>query len=494
MAYTRIQHRRGTTAQWNQYDPVLGPGEIGVDLTTKRLKMGNGSLKWSELDYFDGTAYDTAVKNGFTGTEEEWLLELVGPPAEISIGTVTTLPPGSDASASISGTAPSYTLNFEIPRGNPGTDIHFAGSVPTVADLPSGAASNDAYIVDEDGNLWVSDGNENWADAGQIVGPQGPQGIQGETGPAITFIGSYPDYSSLVSSVTSPNDGDAYIVSDTQSVYVWNLGQWNNLGQAISLPNASPTERGLLFGKTNDGQGTASLSISLGANALESESTGLGNIAIGRYAAGSTQSGNENIAIGTDALFANVSGFQSVAIGSQALRESTQSYNIAIGHQALNSNISGSKNVAIGHQALTSSLLSDNVAIGYQAMYSNTGGDGNVAIGANAMSFNFGGSRNVFIGRAAGGSSSSGTGNIFIGYNAGFASPWVNVSNTLLIANDDVQPPIIHGNFSTRTLNFNADVSVTYDDPTQPTVRTTHVSTSDPSGGNDGDVWLKYTP
>lgn len=236
MAYTRIQHRRGTTVQWNQYDPVLGPGEIGVDLTVKRIKIGTGSLKWSELDYFDGTAYDTAVKNGFVGTEQEWLdslsgygiaveegftgtksewlatltaygvavsegysgtvedwlLDLVGPPAEISIGTVSTLPPGNSATATVSGTAPTYTLNFGIPQGSPGTDIHFAGSVPTVADLPSGASANDAYIVDEDGNLWVSDGNENWTDAGQIVGPQGPvgpegpqgiQGIQGIQGP-----------------------------------------------------------------------------------------------------------------------------------------------------------------------------------------------------------------------------------------------------------------------------------------------------------------------
>jgi hypothetical protein len=64
-----------------------------------------------------------------------------------------------------------------------------------VGSLPTGAVNNDAYIVDEDGNLYVSDGNENWTDAGQIVGPQGPQGSKGDTGdtgPAGTYTVDAP--------------------------------------------------------------------------------------------------------------------------------------------------------------------------------------------------------------------------------------------------------------------------------------------------------------
>ena len=57
------------------------------------------------------------------------------PPVDpsITIGTVTTGDPGSDADASITGTSPNFILNLTIPQGE--------------------------------------------------VGPQGPQGIQGETGP-----------------------------------------------------------------------------------------------------------------------------------------------------------------------------------------------------------------------------------------------------------------------------------------------------------------------
>lgn len=57
-----------------------------------------------------------------------------GPPNILSIGTVTTGAPGSSASASISGTSPSQTLDLEIPRGDVGppgpTDYNLLTNVP----------------------------------------------------------------------------------------------------------------------------------------------------------------------------------------------------------------------------------------------------------------------------------------------------------------------------------------------------------------------------
>ena len=38
----------------------------------------------------------------------------------ITIGTVTTGDPGTEASASITGTAPNFVLNLTIPQGQPG--------------------------------------------------------------------------------------------------------------------------------------------------------------------------------------------------------------------------------------------------------------------------------------------------------------------------------------------------------------------------------------
>ncbi|WP_122817468.1 hyaluronate lyase N-terminal domain-containing protein [Nocardioides pantholopis] len=49
---TRIQHRRGTTAEWTAADPVLAAGELGFETDTGRHKIGEGTARWSTLPYF----------------------------------------------------------------------------------------------------------------------------------------------------------------------------------------------------------------------------------------------------------------------------------------------------------------------------------------------------------------------------------------------------------------------------------------------------------
>lgn len=73
----------------------------------------------------------------------------------ITIGTVTTGEPGSEAAASITGTAPNYVLNLTIPQGEIG---------------PQGPIGET--------------GPQGETGAQGEVGPQGPAGPQGEPGPA----------------------------------------------------------------------------------------------------------------------------------------------------------------------------------------------------------------------------------------------------------------------------------------------------------------------
>lgn len=49
----RMLQRRGTTAQWQEVQStlVLQPGEIGVETTTNKFKIGNGIKTWSQLEY-----------------------------------------------------------------------------------------------------------------------------------------------------------------------------------------------------------------------------------------------------------------------------------------------------------------------------------------------------------------------------------------------------------------------------------------------------------
>jgi hypothetical protein len=58
-----IQLRRGTSSQWVSANPVLANGESGFETDTGRLKIGDGTSEWSELDYIGSKEYITRVRN-----------------------------------------------------------------------------------------------------------------------------------------------------------------------------------------------------------------------------------------------------------------------------------------------------------------------------------------------------------------------------------------------------------------------------------------------
>ena len=51
---TRIRIRRGTDTEWTNSTSVLAGGELAYNTTTTELKVGDGSLTWSELDALGG--------------------------------------------------------------------------------------------------------------------------------------------------------------------------------------------------------------------------------------------------------------------------------------------------------------------------------------------------------------------------------------------------------------------------------------------------------
>lgn len=70
--------------------------------------------------------------------------------------------------------------------GQDGTSVTIMGSVPTVANLPTGLTPGDAgqgYLTEDNGHLHVWNGTA-WTDVGEIRGPQGFTGPQGATGAA----------------------------------------------------------------------------------------------------------------------------------------------------------------------------------------------------------------------------------------------------------------------------------------------------------------------
>lgn len=47
----KIQLRRDSTVNWTTADPTLSQGEIGLDITTGNIKIGDGIHSWSALEY-----------------------------------------------------------------------------------------------------------------------------------------------------------------------------------------------------------------------------------------------------------------------------------------------------------------------------------------------------------------------------------------------------------------------------------------------------------
>jgi len=70
---SKIQIRRGTAASWTSTNAILSEGELGYELDTGKLKIGNGNDEWIDLDYFADVA-------GFTGNYED----LIGAPTNLS--------------------------------------------------------------------------------------------------------------------------------------------------------------------------------------------------------------------------------------------------------------------------------------------------------------------------------------------------------------------------------------------------------------------------
>lgn len=49
----KMQLRRDTAANWTAANPVLAEGEIGFEINTNKMKIGNGIATWNELVYFN---------------------------------------------------------------------------------------------------------------------------------------------------------------------------------------------------------------------------------------------------------------------------------------------------------------------------------------------------------------------------------------------------------------------------------------------------------
>jgi hypothetical protein len=152
---------------------------------------------------------------------------------------------------------------------------------------------------------------------------------------------------------------------------------------------------------------------------------------------------NSSTQLGNAALFSLTSGDGNTGVGFQS-GTSLQggSYNTAVGDSSMFQGTEGYNNTAIGFSSLYQSNNDNNTAIGYASLYNITSGIGNIGIGANSGLTNTTGSYNVYIGNEA------------------YGTP--GESNKLKIhsAGSNTTTPLISGDFSTRDLTINGDLTV----------------------------------
>jgi len=61
LSMTTILLRRDTSANWVSINPVLLSGEIGIDLTSDCIKIGDGVTAWNSLTYMDSTDPENVI-------------------------------------------------------------------------------------------------------------------------------------------------------------------------------------------------------------------------------------------------------------------------------------------------------------------------------------------------------------------------------------------------------------------------------------------------
>lgn len=193
---------------WNNAGPIEGPpGPMGPA----------GPVGPSGPAGTNGTN-GAAVQLRKTATEIQW--RLVGDP------TWQTLVLLSDIKGPVGDVGPA---------GPAGPGFSYQGSVATVASLPSPSTQGFAFLVVENGNLYIYNGTA-WVNAGPLQGPAGANGADGApgstgptgpAGPGFNFRGSVATVGSLPSPSTQ---GYAYLVTADGNLYIYSGTAWVNAG------------------------------------------------------------------------------------------------------------------------------------------------------------------------------------------------------------------------------------------------------------------------
>lgn len=155
--YTRIKLRRDIASDWTTNNPTLLAGEVGIDTTNNKIKIGTGSTPWNSLAYATLTPTEIdalitglqgqidALSNNLNNTLDDYVpIGDVGQADGVASLDSSGFVPDTEISSSIARTTDVSTAISDLIDSSPATlntlnelaaalndDANFAGTVTT---------------------------------------------------------------------------------------------------------------------------------------------------------------------------------------------------------------------------------------------------------------------------------------------------------------------------------------------------------------------------
>lgn len=199
----RIQLRRDIETNWTEVNPILTQGEVGVDLTSNKIKIGDGIKTWTQLEYLG----DTADLTGYA-TEEYVSQEIAGIIIPTDISDLT------DTDGLLTGEVPVDLSGYALI-----TDIPDVSNFITAEDIPTDYKGS---VFADDSTLLVD-----------AVNASIPYSVLSGTPTIPTDIADLTDTTNMLggsaNSLFNNNDITVTVSNEDSSSYTWNFGNTGGL-------------------------------------------------------------------------------------------------------------------------------------------------------------------------------------------------------------------------------------------------------------------------
>lgn len=174
MPFIQIQFRRGTAAEWSANNPTLAEGEMGIELDSRRFKIGDGDTEWNLLAY-GGLQGDVGL-TGATGIQgETGATGPLGGPIGATGATGSTGPTGATGQI-----GPIGPRGFTGATGSTGA-IGSTGPIGASGEQGASGASGASGATGATGPIGAS-GLQGASGASGATGPDGATGPIGASG------------------------------------------------------------------------------------------------------------------------------------------------------------------------------------------------------------------------------------------------------------------------------------------------------------------------